>query len=101
MKHISLILAACLAYLNIDGSDAEVAGTEKRKPGIYPVGDSTMANKSSGSSEYGWGMLFPDFLNPDSVQVFNNGFDGRSTKSFISEGKWNTVLNQLQEGDYG
>jgi lysophospholipase L1-like esterase len=75
-------------------------GVLKKKRKVFPIGDSTMAEKASGSTERGWGMSLPDFLNTDSVQVFNNGFDGRSTKSFIDEGKWTAVESQLEEGDF-
>ena len=67
---------------------------------VFTIGDSTMAEKSLTSTERGWGMLLPTFVNPDSVIISNNGFNGRSTKSFINEGRWTTVLNQLKAGDF-
>ncbi len=70
--------------------------TKKRK--VFTIGDSTMANKTS-KTERGWGMLFPDFVNADSVVVTNAAMDGRSTLSFINEGRWTTVVNQLEKGD--
>ena len=32
----------------------------------------------------------------DSVSVHNHAVNGRSTKSFIDEGKWNAVLGELK-----
>ena len=66
---------------------------------VFTIGDSTMANKSS-ATERGWGMLFPQFVDASLVTVSNHAADGRSTKSFIDEGRWTTVVNQLSEGDY-
>lgn len=78
--------------------EADVPQPVKRRK-VFTIGDSTMANKSS-NTERGWGMLFPTFVDGNFVTVSNNAADGRSTKSFISEGRWTTVVNQLQEGDY-
>lgn len=66
---------------------------------VFTIGDSTMAEKSS-ATERGWGMLFPLFVDAASVTVSNHAADGRSTLSFINEGRWETVLNLLGEGDY-
>ena len=66
---------------------------------VFTIGDSTMAPKSS-ATERGWGMLFPQFVDASLVTVSNHAADGRSTKSFIDEGRWTTVVNQLSEGDY-
>lgn len=66
---------------------------------VFTIGDSTMAQKSS-ATERGWGMLFPNFVDASLVTVSNHAADGRSTKSFIDEGRWNAVLGQLSEGDY-
>lgn len=71
-----------------------------KKPTIFLVGDSTMANKPpEDNPERGWGQLFPDFLT-DEVEVQNHAVNGRSTKSFINEHRWDTVMSRLKEGDY-
>ena len=72
---------------------------DNKKIKVFTIGDSTMANKSS-NTERGWGTLFPWFVDEGKVTVSNYAADGRSTKSFISEGRWTTVLDQLSEGDY-
>lgn len=66
---------------------------------VWTIGDSTMANKTS-ATERGWGMLFPGFVDATKVNVANHAKDGRSTKSFINEGLWETVRCQLAEGDF-
>lgn len=64
------------------------------------VGDSTMADKPlEENPERGWGQLFPKFLMPG-VQVQNHAVNGRSTKSFIKEGRWDTVMARMRKGDY-
>ena len=71
------------------------------KPTIFMIGDSTMANKtlSGGNQERGWGQMLSGFLDNDIV-VSNHAVNGRSSKSFIDEGRWDTVLGQMCEGDY-
>ena len=49
--------------------------------------------------ETGWGMPFVYFWD-SSIQVINTAKNGRSTKSFISEGIWQSIVNQAAEGDY-
>lgn len=68
---------------------------------IHMVGDSTMAFKpdTAISPERGWGQMLPQFFN-NNVTIVNHAVNGRSTKSFINEGKWDAVLNELKPGNY-
>ncbi|CCY64848.1 putative pectinesterase [Prevotella sp. CAG:1124] len=65
------------------------------------IGDSTMANKdvSGGKLERGWGMMLKNFFT-DNVIVNNHALNGRSSKSFIAEGHWQKVVEQIRPGDY-
>jgi len=60
-----------------------------------------MANKSlaNGSQERGWGMVLQGFFT-DKVVVDNHAVNGRSSKSFINEGRWDAVLAKMKKGDY-
>jgi len=70
------------------------------KPRIFMIGDSTMANKPLiDNPERGWGQLFPVFFEPG-VEIKNYAMNGRSTKSFINEHRWDSVLAQLKPGDW-
>jgi lysophospholipase L1-like esterase len=67
---------------------------------IFLVGDSTMADKPLvDNPEHGWGQVFPMFFSRN-VQIINYARNGRSTKSFLAEGLWKNVYEQLQPGDY-
>ena len=68
---------------------------------IYGIGDSTMADKvkPDENPERGWMQLFPYFLK-DNVKLANKAVNGRSTKSFIDEGRWDSIYNVLKKGDY-
>lgn len=67
---------------------------------IYLVGDSTCADKSPDAfPEMGWGTPFTTFFD-SSVRIENHAKNGRSTKSFMEEGRWEAVLKALKAGDY-
>lgn len=75
-------------------------GLPDKKVRFFMIGDSTMANKPlANNPERGWGQLFPALLTNE-VEVHNHAVNGRSTKSFIKEGRWDSVMKQLREGDY-
>ena len=69
---------------------------------LFVIGDSTAANKdiSGGKQERGWGMALQCFFDPDYIRVDNHAMNGRSSKSFIDEGRWQKVLEKIQPGDY-
>ena len=68
---------------------------------IFMIGDSTMANKNmtGENPERGWGMMLPGFFTED-IRVDNHAVNGRSSKSFIDEGRWDKVLSLIKKGDY-
>ncbi|MBT29602.1 MAG: GntR family transcriptional regulator [Thalassobius sp.] len=85
----------CLILLFIVGCKKEL------KPiTIYMIGDSTMANKSpKRAPETGWGQVFNQLLT-EKATVSNHAVNGRSSRSFLGEDRWQPVLDSLQEGDY-
>ena len=68
---------------------------------IFMIGDSTMANKSlkNGNIERGWGQMLPGYFTEE-VVVDNHAMNGRSSLSFINEGRWDIVLSKIHKGDY-
>lgn len=72
-----------------------------QKKTIYSIGDSTMANKptENGNPERGWGQMLPLFFT-DNVILDNRAVNGRSTKSFINEKRWDAIYKNLKPGDY-
>lgn len=75
--------------------------TFSQKTTIYSIGDSTMATKVNPATnpEFGWCQVLPTFFKPD-VVIDNRAVNGRSTKSFIAEKKWEAVYKVLKPGDY-
>ena len=67
---------------------------------VFLIGDSTMADKLPADfPETGWGMPFSHLFN-EAVEVQNHAYNGRSTKSFRTEGRWKKVFQQIKKGDY-
>lgn len=68
---------------------------------VFMIGDSTMANKKldGGNPERGWGMVLPGFFSED-IRIDNHAANGRSSRSFISEGRWEKVISKVKKGDY-
>ena len=93
-KTASLILSAALAYMPIKAEEADTVT-------VYTIGDSTMADKSldNENQERGWGQMLPGFLK-GKIRVDNRAVNGRSSKSFIDEGRWADILKTLKRGDY-
>jgi len=73
---------------------------KEKVPRIFLIGDSTMADKPiQENPERGWGQMLPFFFQKG-VVINNHAVNGRSTKSFIDENRWQTVLDSLRPGDY-
>ena len=66
---------------------------------VFMIGDSTMANKKldGGNPERGWGMVLPGFFSED-IRIDNHAANGRSSRSFISEGRWEKVISKVIPG---
>jgi lysophospholipase L1-like esterase len=73
---------------------------KKDKIILYIIGDSTAANKAKDKfPETGWGMELQPYFDAE-VSVDNRALNGRSTKSFLNEKRWESVLTTLKEGDF-
>lgn len=70
------------------------------KKKVYLIGDSTMANNGNNPNAVGWGVEFPKYCDTTRIEVINKARGGRSTRTFVKEGLWDAVKNQLKSGDY-
>ena len=89
------LLAACSVFAGIQ---AEASALDA-PPRVLIAGDSTASSyPAERAPQTGWGQAFPYFVN-DGVVVVNRAVSGRSTKSFIEEGKWASLLAAVRRGD--
>jgi lysophospholipase L1-like esterase len=70
----------------------------KSKPTVYIIGDSTVRN--TGKGQAGWGTYLINYLDSNRINVSNQAAAGRSTRTFIKEGRWEKILSTLKKGDY-
>ncbi|MFE6334100.1 rhamnogalacturonan acetylesterase [Streptomyces sp. NPDC057798] len=72
---------------------------ERRGRTLFIAGDSTAAQKyADAAPETGWGMALPFFLHKG-LAVANHAVNGRSSKSFVDEGRLDAVLGAMRPGD--
>ncbi|MER6921183.1 rhamnogalacturonan acetylesterase, partial [Streptomyces spiralis] len=92
----SAALAAVPLALAATGT-ARAAGRRTRT--LYIAGDSTAAQKYTDEApETGWGMALAFFLR-DGVTVADHAVNGRSSKSFIDEGRLAAILAGIRPHD--
>jgi lysophospholipase L1-like esterase len=67
---------------------------------IFLAADSTVQNYDvSEKQQGGWGEFLQVYLNEE-VQVINHAIGGRSSKTFIEEGRLLRILKEIKAGDY-
>ena len=93
MKHFFKINIAVLLFV--------ATSCIAQQPTIYMIGDSTMANKSNPETnpEHGWGQVLPNYFSTK-ISIDNRAVNGRSSRSFILEGRWDSILKTIKKGDY-
>ncbi|MCR4915603.1 MAG: rhamnogalacturonan acetylesterase [Prevotella sp.] len=97
MKTARIFALLLVAWLMLPSASNDKVTT------IFIIGDSTAANKggiAEGKQERGWGMALQCYFDPDYILVDNHAVNGRSSLSFINEGRWDKVLQAMKPGDY-
>jgi lysophospholipase L1-like esterase len=68
-------------------------------PTLHLIGDSTMASYAATRPVHGWGQELGKFFRSE-LAIDNAATSGRSSKSFLAEGRWDKVLARLHPGDF-
>jgi lysophospholipase L1-like esterase len=71
---------------------------DPKLPTLFVVGDSTANNNANGGK--GWGDPFVAFFDTSKINVLNRARAGRSSRTFLTEGLWDKVLQDLKAGDF-
>jgi rhamnogalacturonan acetylesterase len=71
-------------------------------PALFLVGDSIMktGNGTGENGQWGWGSEIIPLFDASKIHVYNEAHGGRSSRSYIEEGLWAKVLDQVQPGDF-
>ncbi|SFC84480.1 Lysophospholipase L1 [Streptomyces aidingensis] len=90
-------LAAAAVGLAVPGSATAAEGDG---PTVYLAGDSTVQTYDPyWVPQAGWGQMLDRFFSEE-VTVANHAIGGRSSRSFIEEGRLDAILERIQPGDY-
>ncbi|MBB6053063.1 exo-alpha-sialidase [Armatimonas rosea] len=72
-----------------------------RTPTIFLAGDSTMAEKlPEKRPETGWGEGLRLLVDESKLRIENHAMNGRSTKSFLAEKRWEALIGRVRKGDW-
>lgn len=101
MKNMKRLLRTVL-LLSVFISTTQLVEAKKDKVTIFTIGDSTVKNGDGSGSNglWGWGDMLQPYFDADKAVVKNHAKGGRSSRTFITEGLWQEVLDQLKPGDY-
>jgi len=92
LRRVNVWLVAPVLFLALDQLPTQTT--------VYMIGDSTMSDKPlDDNPERGWGQMLQKFFD-STVTVENHAMNGRSTRSFLAENRWQPVLEKLRPGDY-
>lgn len=75
---------------------------QQQKPTLFIIGDSTVRNGDGrgGNQQWGWGSMITPHFDTNAISVRNHAIGGRSSRTFINEGRWQRILDELKPGDY-
>jgi rhamnogalacturonan acetylesterase len=71
-------------------------------PALFLIGDSTVRNgRGDGSNgQWGWGEPLVDFFDAARINVVNRAVGGLSSRTYLTQGNWDGVLEMLKAGDF-
>jgi lysophospholipase L1-like esterase len=74
----------------------------EQKPVFYIIGDSTVRNSdvTGKNGQWGWGSFIADYFDTTKISISNQAIGGSSSRTFITEGRWDKILATLKKGDY-
>lgn len=93
LKVIGVLFALFLSQFSIASND-----DDSQLPIIFIAGDSTAATYEN-TDHQGWGGVFSQYFDGSKVNVINRARGGRSSRTFITEGHWQRLLDDLSDGD--
>lgn len=89
---VVLLLILCSSFILL----------QDKKPTFYIIGDSTVRNGDGRGSnqQWGWGSFMWEHFDTTKINIRNHAIGGRSSRTFITEGRWDSILVRLKKGDY-
>ena len=92
-------MSAACAQADDQGPASRMPQVPELSGRIIIAGDSTAADYPlERAPQIGWGQVL-DYYLPDDVEVINLAVNGRSTKSYVDEGRWDALIDEVGAGD--
>ena len=85
-----------LDTLSLENSDSKASEKAIR---VFLAGDSTVKDYGTSNTIGGWGEFIKDYFTDD-VVIVNKAEGGRSTRSYMNQGRLDEILSLAQPGDY-
>ena len=92
MNNKHFLAAAALLFLLVG------FGKPSPRPTLFLIGDSTVNNTNA--PQLGWGNTIAAYFDTTKIKVQNNAKAGRSTRTFITEGRWEKTIAAIKPGDF-
>ena len=72
------------------------------KPVLWTIGDSTVrnGNATGGGGQWGWGEPLADLFDRNRIEVRNRAIGGRSSRTFLTDGRWDALLAEAKPEDF-
>ncbi len=90
--------AVVLSRIEVTGVKSNMDDADKIR--VYLAGDSTVKSYGDDNTIGGWGEFLPYYFDSSKVEIINKAEGGRSSRSFINQGRLDDILDEIREGDY-
>jgi rhamnogalacturonan acetylesterase len=93
----------CIVTVFVWSQDRKPAKTtDGRLPTLFLIGDSTVRNGqgNGANGQWGWGEPLAAFFDETKINVVNRALGGRSSRTYLTGGQWDSVLAVLKRGDF-
>lgn len=79
-----------------------LAGDPDVLPRLWIVGDSTVKNGSGKgeNGQWGWGDKLGPHFDLSRIAIMNRAIGGRSSRTFLTDGRWDAILQEARSGDF-
>ena len=90
----------CILILSFIGTSFVLF--KKERPTFYIIGDSTVRNGdgTGKNNQWGWGDFIAGYFDTTRIAIRNLAIGGRSSRTFITDGRWERIMAELKKGDY-
>jgi lysophospholipase L1-like esterase len=92
----------CLLLIVLASCTTAKLLNDDKKPTFYIIGDSTVRNGdgTGKNQQWGWGSFIDNYFDTTRISIQNHAIGGRSSRTFITEGRWDKIMATLKPGDY-